>query len=295
MGDTVNDTTHKRLPRNITAAALVVVSAVVVLVAALRYQAYLPAYIPKVVLCVFPVPLAFGLAIGLVSPRKAIAWAPLWSGVFSLLVIAVVSTAITRVPNPSERILWAAAGALLGTGAGICGQLLAARAFVGKSAVIFVAACVASGIGGRAILDMQMSSYQRVSLPYILEEVDKDIIALESDMSWQCKRDVGSGNYILKSSLKRRPILIYAIPDPAVVDHIEFDSDITCPKTSDLALLHKCLESAGVREEFLLGLTHEDSGNWISVIRNTQLIIDRDGHFRISAAVGLPVRSVDIK
>lgn len=296
MGDAVNGTTNKRLPRNVVAGTLVVASALVILVAALRYQAFFPDYIPKAVLCVFPIPLALGLAIGLVSPRKAIAWAPLWSGVFSLLVIAVVSTAITRAPtNPSERILWAAVGALLGTGAGIGGQLLAARALVGKSTIIFVAACIAAGVGGRAILDLRMACFERESVPHILEETDKEIIALSPDMQWQCVRDVGGANYVLKSSLNERPILIYAVPDPAVVDHIEYNSRITCPKVSDLALVHRCLEDAGVREEFLLGLTQEDGGNWISVIRNTQLTIDREGRFRISAAGVLWARSVDIK
>ncbi|NLN76050.1 MAG: hypothetical protein GX139_07040 [Armatimonadetes bacterium] len=295
MGDTVNSGTNSRLQRNLTVGLLGILTAVVFLYFVIRYQAYLPGYIVKSALCVFPVPVAFGLATGLVSPRRAIAWAPLWSGVFSLLVIAVVSTAITRAPiNPSERIAWAAAGALIGAGLGIVGQLLAARSYAGRSVLAFMLSCCVLAVILGGLLRNQMAAFVDNSVPQILEEVDKDIIELPSDMKWQCLRDVAHGMYVLTSSLDGKPIRIYAIPDPAGAEHIDYSSQLACSANQDQAAVQQCLMNAGLREELLLGLTREDSGRWITAFRGTQMTLDAQGYLQLSAAA-LPMRSVDSK
>ncbi|MGI6295748.1 MAG: hypothetical protein ACOX3G_06630 [Armatimonadota bacterium] len=294
MGDTVNSGIKKRLKRNLTAGLLGILAAHVLLLVTLRYQAFLPAYVAKTALCIFPTPIAFGLAIGMISPRRAIAWAPLWSGVFSLLLIAIISTALSRAfINPSERIAWMVAGGVIGLGAGILGQLLAARAFVGRSILAFIALCCLAVIGGAVMLNGQLTSYQQASMGHVLDDVDREYIALSPGMAWQCKRDVGRGVYVLSSTLNGSPIHVYAVPDPAVVDHIEYDHQMDCKPGNDQVAVHNCLMRAGVREELLLGLTQEESGKWIAVIRTTQLTLGPDGRFRMTATMKTPARSTD--
>lgn len=294
MGDTVNSGIKKRLKRNLTAGLLGILAALVLLLVTLRYQAFLPAYVAKAALCIFPTPIAFGLAIGLISPRKAIAWAPLWSGVFSLLLIAIISTVLSRAfVNPSERIAWMVSGGIIGSGAGIFGQLLAAKAVVGRSVLSFIALCCLAVVGGSVMLNGQLTSYQKASMPHVLDDVDREFIALAPGIAWQCKRDVGRGVYVLSSKLNGSLISVYAVPDPAVVDHIEYDHQLDCKPGGDQEAVHDCLMRAGVREELLLGLTQEESGKWIAVIRTTQLTLEPDGRFRMSATMKTPARSAD--
>lgn len=270
------------------------VAALALLLLTARIQTFLPGWWIRAILCVFPVPVACGLAVGLVSPRKAIAWAPLWSGVFGLLLIALLSV-IVRDPigNSGQRIAWMLAGTLMAAGAGLVGQFAAARSCAGKSVIVLVAACCLLSGSGDLLLQSQLRAYERDMLPRILLELDEDYIALPRGMQWECRRDLPSGNYALSSTLNGKQLRVLAMPGAAVIDHVEYDRPGRGIEADTRTAMARYLKAAGVRDEFLIGLTRNKNGRWESVLRGTQLTLHQDGHLRMDATTGLPARSID--
>jgi hypothetical protein len=274
----------RRLLRNLLTGLWGFAVALALLLLSMRVQSYLPGWSVMVVLCVFPFPAACGLAVGLVSPRKAIAWAPLWSGVFGLLLIALLSAMVRDEASTSMgRIAWMLAGTLVAAGSGLVGQLASERYCAGKSIFVIIAACFLLAGAGRILLQCQMTAYERDMEPQVLLEVDKDYVFLPRGMEWECRRNLPSGSYVLTSVLNARQIRVFAAPRLAAIDHIEYDRKGRGVRVAGRKAIAQYLRRSGVRDDFFVGLTQDKRGRWESVLRGTRLTVWPSGHLRMDA------------
>lgn len=282
----------RRLLRNLIAGLCGFVVAFVLLMAGLRVQDYVPAWFVKVLLFAAPLPLACGLAVGLVSPRKAIAWAPLWSGIFALMLLAWLSGGVHEVGmalSPA-RVACVFAGALLSAGAGLLGQWAAHRGHVMLSILgLALICCLMCGLGYLLYLN-QMQVYERDAKPQVIMEADRDLIALPATMEWKCERRFDDESYTLTSTLNGRAIVLVAPAAAPSLSHVDYCIPVAHENLRTQAAVRAYLKKWGVRDGFLVGLAElkDSPGCWRSVLRGARLTAWRDGRVEIDA---LPVDS----
>ena len=139
---------NRRLIRDLIAGMAGLTAATVFVVVTVMFQDYSTLAFVKISLFVFPVPVACGLAVGLISPRQAIVWAPLWSCIFALLFFAVLVGSIHQVSAAFSPDILAhiAVGLLLAALAGLAGQYASDRGFVARVVVVFLLSCCLMGI-----------------------------------------------------------------------------------------------------------------------------------------------------
>ena len=202
----------RRWYRNLIAGLCGFAVAFALLIVVWRVQDYMPAWFAKLLLFAFPLPVACGFAVGFISPRRAIAWAPLWSGIFGLMLLSALSCGIHDVGAAlsSVRIVCIFAGALISAGAGLMGQWAAHRGYVVVSILgLVLICCLLSGLG-YMLFTNQMRVFERDVKPEVILEADRDFIAMPAAMEWKCERQFSSGNYVLTSTLNGHRIALVA-------------------------------------------------------------------------------------
>lgn len=180
----------KQLFRNLAAglAGLAVASLFVLVTAWL--QDYLSDAFLKVSLFVFPTPVACGLAVGLVSPRRAIVWAPLWSSIFALMLFSLLLGSIHDVGAAfsHDRAAYMAAGVALAALAGLLGQYASARGIARWVVLAFLVSC--TGMAGMeyVLVNNEMRAFTHERLPEIIAELNENYIAVSRNLDWRCER-----------------------------------------------------------------------------------------------------------
>ena len=181
---------NRRLLRNLLAGMAGLAAATAFVIVTVWLQDYGSLTFVKISLFVFPVPVACGLAVGLISPRKAIVWAPLWSSIFALLFFAVLVGSIHEVGAAfsADRLAYVGAGVVLAALAGLAGQCANERGFAGKMVGAFLLACSLMGFAEYALVKRQMGVFERQEKPRIVLRVDRDYIRGAKALDWNCER-----------------------------------------------------------------------------------------------------------
>ena len=279
--------TGRRLARNLVAGLCGFAVSFALLLAALRVQDFLPAWYVKLLMFAIPLPVACGLAVGFVSPRKAIAWAPLWSGTCALLLVGVLSGLVRdmEVALSPARIAGIFGAAILSAAAGLLGQWAASRDRVTMTSLGLVLLCCLMGGIGHGLFTGELRGVEREVVPQVLLEADRDYLALPRSMQWTCRRQLPTGCYVLSSMLNGRPIRICISARARSLSYVEHSTGTreTLRTVSDV---REYLKRYGVRDALLSGLTEDkESGIWQAVYRGTRLTVWNDGLVRIG---GIP-------
>jgi len=292
MDDVVAKTkTGRRLARNLIAGLCGLGAALALGLLTLRVGNFLPAWFVAGVVYVLPLPIACGLAVGFVSPQKAIAWAPLWSCILAALVSALLSGAHSLNGASWPVILALTVGGVVVAGlAGLAGQRAAERGYVVKSALALVIACGTIGGAGHMLLQSQQRAFVCGGKPQVLLELDRDYLALPRGMNWSCDRQMSGGSYVLTSRLNGQCIRVFTHARGSALRYIEYElpggrSDLRSKEEA-----RRYLKALGIRDPFLSGLATTHTC-WRSVLRGTQLTIWRNG--RILMECVEPARQVD--
>lgn len=261
----------------------------------LRVQDYLQPGLVNALIFLFPLPIACGLAVGLVSPHKAIIWAPLWSGIFTLLLIALLSSELHNAGaalSPA-RIAFTFAGIALSALAGLLGQWAVTRGYVGKLILALIVSCCLLGGICYWLLEHQMQVYERVVVPQALLEVDRDYIATQIGAKWTCERQIDTGSYLLSSRLYKWPVRVLVAADGPMLRYVEYENPGGHAHLLTKGSARAYLKRLGVRDACLVGLTPVtgSSERWQSILKNTRLTVWRDGRIRFEAIA--QARSLD--
>lgn len=275
--------TGRRIARNVVAGLCGFTAALALALLTLRAGGFLPAWFAVVVVYLLPVPVACGLAVGFVSPKRVIAWAPLWSCIFAVLMSAMLCGA-----HPFAEISWSivigltAVGALVAALSGYAGQHAAERGYVARFVLALIVACCVMGGAGYMLLQSQERSFVLDGKPQVLLELNRDYLALPRGMDWSCRREIATGSYVLTSQLNGQPMRAYAHAGATALRYVDYElpgGRAELPTKEDA---RRYLKAMGVRDPFMFGLA-TGQGYWRSVLRGTRLTIWPNGRVRFDS------------
>ena len=276
---------NRLVPQNTFAAALTLVAGAAAATAVLRLEPFASSGFIALVVYLFPVPVACGLAVGLVSPRKAILWAPVYAGILTVIAILVLvgGAESVRALSGTTRLTLAAVGITLGAFSAIVGEKAAEHGWAGKSAAMLAAGCVAVVILGRLVVGYEARVFERSVLPQVLLHIDSDYIGLPAGIDWRCARNVRLGCYEIVGKVRGRDVRILAAPtDPRVLG-VRFDIGGGGASIGDLKSARRCLDTLGFRKKLLGSLSQRKGAgtSWCAGLEVTRLTLDADGHVRV--------------
>lgn len=251
-------------------------AAAVFAVVAVWLQDYSSLTFVKISLFVFPVPVACGLAVGMVSPRKAIVWAPLWSSVFALILFAVLNRSIHEVGAAfsPDRLAYMAAGVLLAALAGLVGQYASDRAIAGKAALAFLVLCGGMAYVEYSLVGRQMHIFERDEKPAVLLRLNADYIHLPAGLDWRCERSL-SDRYRIWAYLDGAEISVVVRTDRPTDLGISYNPSGDGRTIVDRQAALDYLKSLGFRDN-LLGSLSRQKGNpnsWCASLGCTRLTL----------------------
>jgi hypothetical protein len=275
--------TGRRIARNVVAGVCGFAAALALALLTMRVGGFLPAWFTLTVVYLLPLPVACGLAVGFVSPKRVIAWAPLWSCILAVLMSSVLcgARAFSELPW-SAMIGVTALGAIVAALSGYVGQHAAGRGYVAKSVLALIIIC---GLTGGAAF-MLMQNHERHFLltgeRQVLLELDRDYLALPKGMEWSCERQIATESYVLTSQLNKQPMRVYTHSDTAALRYVDYalpGGRAELPTKEDA---RRYLKAFGVRDPFISGLATGD-GYWRSVLRDTRLTVWPTGRVRFDS------------
>lgn len=275
--------TGRVLARSLVAGLCGLAAALALALLTLRAGGFVPVWFSAVVIYITPLPVACGFAVGFVSPKKMIAWAPLWSCILVVLIYAVVggARAFSALSWPTIIGL-TALGALAAALSGYAGQHVAERGYVGKSVLILILVCGLMGGVGYMLMQSQQRHFLANGKAQVLLELDRDYFALPKGMRWSCHREIATGSYVLTSWLNQRPMRVYTHTDATALRYVAYDLPGGRAKLPTKEDARRYLKALGVRDPFLAGLA-TGNGYWRSVLRDTRLTIWPDGRVRFDS------------
>ena len=271
--------------RNLIAGLFGFAVAFALVAVVLRVQDFLPSWYVRLLLFALPLPLAGGLAVGLVSPRKAIAWAPLWSAIFAVMLLAALSSLLHEVSAALSpmRIACIFAGAAICAGSGLLGQWVVGRGHVGKSVLVIVVVSLVLGGVGCILFQSHVKAFQRESVPQLVLEIDRDYISVPVNVDWNCRAHTGEGCYELACRRSGSSFRFYALADGSDISYIRYEAKAAGADISNLKAARACLRKIGVREPMLEGLSRvKGTGDWQSVLKGTRLRLWNNGHMTMA-------------
>lgn len=275
--------TGRRIARNVVAGLCGFVAALALALLTLRVGVFVPMWFSVAVVYLLPLPVACGLAVGFVSPKKVIAWAPLWSCILAVLISAVACGARAfSALSLSTMIAFTAAGAVVAAASGYAGQLAAERGHVAKSVLALLVICAVMGSVGYLLMQNRQQDFLAKGKAQVLLELDRDYFALPKGMRWSCRRQIATGSYVLTSWLNHRAMRVYTRPDATALRYVAYElpgGRVHLPTKEDA---RRYLKAMGVRDPFLAGLA-TGNGYWRSVLRDARLTVWPDGRVRFDS------------
>ena len=280
---------NRRLLRNLLAGMAGLAAATAFVVVTVWLQDYGSLTFVKISLFVFPVPVACGLAVGLISPRKAIVWAPLWSSVFALLFFAVLVGSIREASAAfsPDRLAYVGAGALLAALAGLAGQCASERGFAGKMVAAFLLACCLMGFVEYALVTRQMGVFEREEKPRIVRHVDRDYIRGAQMLDWSCERRL-AGRYRLSATWRDADISVLVRTSLPAMLGITYEGRGHDVSIEDTESAREYLESIGFRANLLSSLSRQKgaSESWCASLGATRLTVSGRGDIELEPIPG---------
>ena len=276
----------RALLRNLAAGIFGFVVALILVAVTLLDQDFLPAWYVRLVLFAVPLPVAGGLAVGLISPRKAIAWAPLWSAILAIMLLAGLSGMIHGVGSALSPIGIACTflGAAISACCGLLGQWAVQKRYVGKSVLALVIITLLLGGVGCLLFRNGAQAFQRSNIQQLALEIDRDYISLSVNTGWTCRARVSEGCYEVTCRRAGRPFGFYALADGSDVDHINYEVQAGGVALKDTEAARAYLRKLGIREPILEGLSRvKGISGWQSVLKGTRLILSKNGHMSMGA------------
>lgn len=275
----------RRISRDVAAGIVGLAAAAAMVLITLRLQDYCTPNFVMVALFVFPVPVACGLAVGLISPRHAIVWAPVWAIVFTMLLFTLLHGGIrdAQVALSPWRMVFMAAGAVLAAAAGLAGQYASLNGQAVQAAGIFLALCCLMGVSKYALISQQMREFERVAVPEVLLAVDRDYIRLPEGLRWRCERQPGLESYRLSTQLDGRALSVTVSARAASILGVSYERDGSA-RISSAAEARAYLERLGFREPILRSLSRQRGAadSWVASLDGTRLTLESGGRVSMS-------------
>lgn len=243
---------------------------------------------------IFPLPVAIGLGVGLVAPRKAILWAPLWSCILTVLADSIISGTIVSdsMDHSSKQILFMAAGVVLAGLAATAGEFFNKRNYAWQSTVLVVIVCIGMTFAVRWSAFECERAFEQTHLPVIIRTLNRDYIEAPVNLDWHFKRNSRMGIYSLHSSLGGHPLTVLASIKDYKILGLEYEVEGTGCNIKDTDEAKSYLTSLGFRKKLLSSLAMQSGARmlWCASLEGTSLTLMSTGDVKLEA-VKEPVKS----
>lgn len=282
------------MPCYLPAGVVAVAASAAVVAAALWLQDYTATGFLVLCLFAFPVPVACGYAAGLVSPRGAVVWGPVWACVFALIAFTLLAGAVDElvVAKSSMRLVLMPVGAALAVLAALAGRRVADKRHVLAATSVFVFLCVSMGIAQCLLVSRSTETFERTVAPRILLELDRDYVEVPAGMDWRCRRHRTLKCYELSARVmgERMSVLVDSRAPGIIGMNYVRRGDGRGISDDDAALRY--LLDLGFREKLLstLSRTPGTAGPWQTGLGRTSLTLSSDGSVTVRT-LPLPYRT----
>ena len=272
---------NRPIPRNLAAAFVGVAVAALATVCATGLQPFAgPGYAALTVL-VFPLPVAIGLAAGLVSPRRGMLWAPVWAGILAAIAILLVvgSVEAARLLQPAWRLGLGVLGVTLPGAVALAGEVFAQRGWARRATVVLVLAGGLVVALGHVLVSYKGRVYERSVVPQIVLEVDTSYLAIPKGVVWQCGRSATLGCYEASAVVRGHKLLALAACDGGKVLGIRYEVEGGGGPIHSLRAAQSYLAELGFRRTLLTNLSRRRGApaSWCAGVGLTRLTVGADG------------------
>jgi hypothetical protein len=271
----------RSVPRNATAAILTAAAAVAGTAAALRLEPFAGPGLVAFVVFVFPVPVACGLAGGLVSPRRAILWAPVYAAIVAVIAILLLVASVQSAQALAmlTRLILGVVAIVISAVAAFIGERIAAHGWSGKAAVGLALGCGVLVLAGNMLTAHRARVYEQTMVPQVLLEIDADYVALPRGATATCRRDLAHGCYRIHGTVAGRSLIAYAAADAPSVLGIRYRVGGRRVAVNRSASALAYLKALGFRDKLLGSLSQckGSPGSWCAGLELTRLTLEADG------------------
>jgi len=275
---------HKWLTRDISAGLVGLCAAAVFVLATLWMQEYTSTTFLTVSLFLFPVPVACGLAVGLVSPQGAIFWAPVWASISTLLLFALMSGGIqdAGIVLSPWRMLYVIAGAVLAGVAGVIGRHASRTGHSWRAVLTFVVLCgIMAGVE-REVVRLQLARFERYLVPQIMAQLDRDYLRLPRDLSWTSRWKPSLDSYEVSTEIRGAKLRVLCAAQAPQIHAVSYVFPQNHTRLSSDQAAKAYLRRIGVRGPLLAGLYKpKGADQWRSGLGGTLLVLSPDGALKL--------------
>ncbi|MEN6581361.1 MAG: hypothetical protein ABFD54_02810 [Armatimonadota bacterium] len=279
--------TNQQFLSNVLASLVVLAITAVFVVALLRLQDYVSPGFLAFSLYAFPLPVACGVAVGFVSPRRAIVWAPLWASILAGIILAVIFGQVhaTDVLLSPLRHVFTIAGMVIAALAGLGGEYARLR---GRMWLVVAAVVLMSGLMSNEqnrYVGHNIKEFQDTQMPQILLELDRDYISIPHNLDWQCVRKPSIYGYEINTHLNGGRLRVLASAHAPKLLGVEYSYRGKEHPITNEDSAREYLESCGFRDKLLSSLSMQNGarGSWLASLEGTRLVLSNTGSIRVNA------------
>jgi hypothetical protein len=284
---TVVDKADRPFRRNLLSGLFGLAAATAFIVMALNRRDSLNPTLLILSIYVFPLPVAIGIAAGLVAPRKAIVWAPLWSCIITALALALLSgeIGISRIEPGAWRVAFMALGVILAGLGGLLGELANKRGYAWQSAVLIALACLAMAFLVRWSAAEREHAFEESGLPRVVAILDRDYIKAPLNLDWRFQRDLQIDEYVLSTRLNGQPLQVMASTKETKILGVEYELDGGGQNIKDCDGAKAYLKRCGFRNKLLASLAKQSGARdfYCASLEGTRLTLSNTGDVKLEA------------
>lgn len=281
---------NRRISRSVFIASVAVLFSAASMIETLYYQCYLPTTLLVFSVFIFPISFVCGFISGLVSPKKAIVWAPLWACIASMLIMVSMSGTIhdTSITQSSWRIAWVLGGVLIAGVSALFTEWIVLHGYAVRLFGAFFIACVVLSYANFRIVTDEKAKFIKTTVSKIESELNSDFVSIPKDTKWYCIRRPKIDAYELSTRVHGAKFIILVNADDNSISAITYNYKGTLPAIGGTALAKSYLKKFGFRDKLLISLTKnsEQANSWVASIDNIKLTLYSRG--------GLSVRSLPL-
>ncbi|MCE5324091.1 hypothetical protein LLG46_12365 [bacterium] len=236
---------------------------------------------------VFPIPVAIGIAAGLVAPRKAIVWSPFWACIITALAMALFSGLVSSngIGFPAWRIAFIVLGLVLAGLGGFVGEIANKRMFVMQTAALIVLACLAMTLLVCWSAARRVLLFEKEGLPRVVAVLNRDYIETPANQAWRFRRDPEMDEYILRTRLHGKSLKVVTSTKETRILGVEYELDGGGQNIKNWDEAKKYLMQRGFREKLLTSLAKQNGARdlWCASLEGTRLTLSTTGDVKLEA------------
>jgi len=276
----------RRAYHNILIASLGIIPAAALVLASLYNQAYISPNLLLFLVFVFPVSVLCGFVSGLLSPKKAIVWAPLWACIAAPLLMANLSGAIhdASIIHSSWHSAWVMGGIIVAGLSALAMEYAVQLGYTSRMLGVFILVCLVFGTAEYTMIGQAKQNFEREIVPQIVSQLNTNYICVPIRNEWRCNRKPTLDSYELQGVFNGEKLSVIINATDHLISGISYHHRGTGALIRNDDSARQYLKKFGFRNELLNSLSrqHTQSDSWTASLEKIKLTLSSSGDIRIN-------------